>query len=168
MNFPVRIVHLRNVDICPKGYENLKRYLNLYNVYGAESRLSVYTVFFIIYICDSCNFFYSGESLIDSAYCLRLENRSCIDYVLLSAKICIIDTSVVDRHRFDAGPDPDFHVDADPDPIRIRIGIRTMPILMRILPQVLHTMGNQKIFLYPVTTLPVYNVVSLSSVSGVP
>ncbi len=24
-------------------------------------------------------------------------------------------TSVVDRHRFDADPDPNFHVDADPD-----------------------------------------------------
>ncbi len=54
---------------------------------------------------------------------LRLEKRSCIYYVLLSAKICIIDTSVVDRHRFDAHPDPDFHVGAYLDPIRIRIGI---------------------------------------------
>jgi hypothetical protein len=25
-------------------------------------------------------------------------------------------TSVVDRHRFDADPDPNIHVDADPDP----------------------------------------------------
>ncbi len=24
--------------------------------------------------------------------------------------------SVVDRHRFDADPDPTFHIDADPDP----------------------------------------------------
>ena len=92
-----------------------------------------FTVFsFVIFIGDSCYLFYSGESLINSAYCLRLEKRSCIYYVLLSAKICIIDTSVVDRHRFDA----------DPDPTRIRIGIKTIPILMRILPQVSHMLEN--------------------------
>jgi hypothetical protein len=34
---------------------------------------------------------------------------------------------VVDRHRFDNDPDPDFQVGADPDP-------ETMPIHMRILP----------------------------------
>jgi hypothetical protein len=61
----------------------------------------------------------------------------------------------VDRHRFDADPDPDFHV--DPDPIRIRTGIR----MMRLLPQVLHTMENLNIFLFLVKPLPVYNVVSL-------
>jgi hypothetical protein len=69
----------------------------------------------------------------------------------------------VDRHRFGADPDqdfyveadPNFHVDADPDPIRIRIGIRTMPILMRILPQVLHTMENQNITFMSSHNMPV-------------
>jgi hypothetical protein len=44
----------------------------------------------------------------------------------------------LDRHRFDAVPDPDtnFHVDGNLIRIRILIGIKPMPILMRILPQV--------------------------------
>jgi hypothetical protein len=42
-------------------------------------------------------------------------------------------TSVVDRHRVDADPDPNIYVDADPDP---GIGIKLMPIFMRILPEV--------------------------------
>jgi hypothetical protein len=37
--------------------------------------------------------------------------------------------SVVDRHRFDAYPDPTFHL---------------MPIQIRIVPHVLHMMANQK------------------------
>ncbi len=51
----------------------------------------------------------------------------------------------MDRHRFDANPDldPNFHGDADPDPTRMRVGIRRMPIPMRILPQVLHLLENQ-------------------------
>jgi hypothetical protein len=52
----------------------------------------------------------------------------------------------VDRHRFDANPDPNFHGDADPDPTRIRIGIKTLLILMQILSQVLHLLENQKFF----------------------
>jgi hypothetical protein len=51
----------------------------------------------------------------------------------------------------------------------IRIGIKTMPIVMRILPQVLHMLDNQNIlFLFLVTALPVYNVLSFSSVSYEP
>jgi hypothetical protein len=34
-------------------------------------------------------------------------------------------TSVVDRHRFDVDPDPNFHVDAGPDPDWHK---QTMPI----------------------------------------
>jgi hypothetical protein len=45
---------------------------------------------------------------------------------------CIV-ASVVDRHRFDADPDPNFHVDADPDP-DWQFSVNMMPILMRILP----------------------------------
>ncbi len=30
--------------------------------------------------------------------------------------LCPEKNNVVDRHRFDADPDPNFHVDADPDP----------------------------------------------------
>ncbi len=55
------------------------------------------------------------------------------------------DSNVVDRHRIDAGPDPNFHVDADQ--IRIRIGFKMMPISMGIITQVLHMMENQ-IFFY--------------------
>jgi hypothetical protein len=35
---------------------------------------------------------------------------------LTSLFVSLIQGRVVDRHRFDADPDPDFHVDADPDP----------------------------------------------------
>jgi hypothetical protein len=42
----------------------------------------------------------------------------------------------VDRHRNDADTDPNFHVDADPDPHPN--AIKTMPILIRNLPQVSH------------------------------
>jgi hypothetical protein len=45
--------------------------------------------------------------------------------------------SVVDRHLFDTDPDPNFHVND-----RIRIGINMMPILLRILHQVLHILNN--------------------------
>jgi hypothetical protein len=52
-------------------------------------------------------------------------------------------TSVVDRHRFDADPDPNFHVDADPDPDPVwHIMI---PILMRILLQVSHMLGKSQL-----------------------
>jgi hypothetical protein len=45
------------------------------------------------------------------------------------------DASDVDRHRFDADPDPNVHVDAD----QIRIGSKMMAIFMRILTQVSHS-----------------------------
>jgi hypothetical protein len=53
----------------------------------------------------------------------------------------------VDQHRFDADPDPNFHVDANSNQIQIRImtGIKTMPIFMRIPPQVLHMLENHNI-----------------------
>jgi hypothetical protein len=62
-----------------------------------------------------------------------------------------VSSSVVDRHRFDADsdPDPNFHFDADPDPDPE--GIKTMPMHMRILPQVLHMLENREkkiIFIY--------------------
>jgi hypothetical protein len=53
------------------------------------------------------------------------------------------DDSVVDRHRFDGDPDPNFHVDAD----QIRIGFKMMPIFTRILTQVSLMLENQ-IFFY--------------------
>jgi hypothetical protein len=56
--------------------------------------------------------------------------------------------SVGDRHRFDANPDPNFHDDAVPDPTRMRVGIRTMPIPMRILPQVLQLLENQNFLVF--------------------
>ncbi len=58
----------------------------------------------------------------------------------------------MDRHRFDADsdPDPNFHFDADPDPDPD--GIKTMPMYMWILPQVLHMLENREkkkiIFIY--------------------
>ncbi len=65
-----------------------------------------------------------------------------MSYILLSLDIgnvsfilkegSILKGSVVDRHRFDADPDPpNVHVDAD----QIRNGLS---ILIRILPQILH------------------------------
>jgi hypothetical protein len=67
---------------------------------------------------------------------------SGMSYILLSLDIgnvsfilkegSILKGSVVDRHRFDADPDPpNVHVDAD----QIRNGLS---ILIRILPQILH------------------------------
>jgi hypothetical protein len=44
----------------------------------------------------------------------------------------------VDRHFFDADPDPIRIFMLMPIQIRIRAGIKTVPILMRILAQVLH------------------------------
>ena len=60
----------------------------------------------------------------------------------------------MDWHRIDDDPDPNLHV---------RIGIKSMPIVMRILTQVLHMLENQNTFiLFLVTALPVCNVLSLS------
>ncbi len=53
--------------------------------------------------------------------------------VLCSRTMVVVVASVVDWHRFDADPDPNFHVDADPDPV-LQLGINMMPIRMRILP----------------------------------
>jgi hypothetical protein len=44
--------------------------------------------------------------------------------------------TVVDQHRRNADPNPNFHA------IQIRIGIKTMPILVRILRQGLHMLVN--------------------------
>jgi hypothetical protein len=46
------------------------------------------------------------------------------------------EVSVLDRHRYDADPDPN-HFDADPDPYR------DPAIHVRILPQVLHVLVNK-------------------------
>ncbi len=68
----------------------------------------------------------------------------------------------MDRHPFDADTGPYFHFDADPVPnfhlmpiqirIRIRNGIKTMPIHMRILPQVLQyiywKIGRKNVYFY--------------------
>jgi hypothetical protein len=48
--------------------------------------------------------------------------------------------------QYDADPDPMFHIDADSDPDSV--GIKTMPILMRILPYFLHMFGNQNIYFF--------------------
>ncbi len=50
-------------------------------------------------------------------------------------------SSVEDQPRLDADPDPTFNFDADPG--RIRIGIKTMSIRMRILSQVFYTFGKE-------------------------
>jgi hypothetical protein len=62
----------------------------------------------------------------------------------------------VNRHRFEAEPDPNFHY--MPIQIRIRTGIKTMPIHMRILPPSFAHVGKyeKKILLF--TAMPVYNV----------
>jgi hypothetical protein len=51
-------------------------------------------------------------------------------------------TSAVDRHLLDADPEPNFHFDADPD--LDRIGIKTMRIHMRILPQFIQMFENRE------------------------
>jgi hypothetical protein len=74
----------------------------------------------------------------------------------------------VDQHRFDAGPKPDqnFHVDADPtdpDPDSHQDDAD---------PHADHTtnfthVGQSDFFLLLVTALPVYNILSFSSVSEI-
>ncbi len=77
-------------------------------------------------------------------------------------KIAKLSHSAVDRHCFDADPDPEpnFHFDAIQIRIRIWTSIKTMPILMRILPQVLHI--RIRIFLLFVIALPLYFVFYIS------
>jgi hypothetical protein len=55
---------------------------------------------------------------------------------------------VVDRHFFYADPDPIRISMLMPIQIRIRVGIKTMPILMRILAQFLHLLENQNFFYF--------------------
>jgi hypothetical protein len=52
-----------------------------------------------------------------------------------------MNTSVVDWHRFDADPDPNFHVD-DNHRVQIWIGIK----MMRILPKVSHMQSTTSNF----------------------
>ncbi len=47
---------------------------------------------------------------------------------------------IMDRHRFDADPGPNFHFDADPG------SVKTMPIHMWVLTQVLHIENRAKNF----------------------
>jgi hypothetical protein len=54
-----------------------------------------------------------------------------------------IGASVLNQHRVDDDPDPNFFVDADP-----RIGIKTMSIHMRILHQVLRILENREILYF--------------------
>jgi hypothetical protein len=68
----------------------------------------------------------------------------------------------VDRHRFDADPDPNFHVDADLDPDWHQNNADSHPT-----PSFTHV-GKSEIFLLLVTALPLNNVLSFSSVSDVP
>jgi hypothetical protein len=53
-------------------------------------------------------------------------------------------------------PDQNIHVDADPD--RIRIDIKTLPILVRILPLVWRMLENYNIFFYSQHCQIRYNV----------
>ncbi len=57
-------------------------------------------------------------------------------------------TSVVDRYRFHADPDPTLHVDAypDPDPDWPEKEADLFSIHMRILSQVLHILKNKEFF----------------------
>jgi hypothetical protein len=63
--------------------------------------------------------------------------------VQLSGTVGIPLSGVVDQHRCDANPDPNFHVDADPDPDPD--WHRMMPILMQILLQVSHMLGKSQL-----------------------
>ncbi len=65
----------------------------------------------------------------------------------------------MDRHRFDADPASNLHVDTDPDLDPDSDWHQTMPILMQILPLVLRMLENQNIFLILFTALPDYNVI---------
>jgi hypothetical protein len=69
--------------------------------------------------------------------------------------------SVVDRHIFDADPGPKFHVDADPDPYSDPDWYQNDAD-----PHADPTPSfNIRFFLLLVTALPVYKVLSFSSVS---
>jgi hypothetical protein len=52
-------------------------------------------------------------------------------------------------------------------PIRIWIGIKTMPIHLRILPQVLQMLENLNFLIFLFTVIPVHNVFPFSSVAEV-
>jgi hypothetical protein len=49
---------------------------------------------------------------------------------------------IMDRHRFDADLDPNFHFDADPG------SVKTMPIHMSVLTQVLQIENKAKTFTF--------------------
>jgi hypothetical protein len=68
----------------------------------------------------------------------------------------------VDRQHIDADPDPNFHVDADSDP---KPG--PVPILMRILPQVLHILENVIFFSFSQTNASLKCFTFIKSVKGV-
>jgi hypothetical protein len=70
-------------------------------------------------------------------------------------------TYVEDRHRFHAESDPNFHVDSDPDPDWHQNDAFSHADPS---PSLTHV-GNPNFSLLLVTTLPVYNVLSFSSVS---
>jgi hypothetical protein len=71
----------------------------------------------------------------------------------------MVSGSAVDRDRFDADLDPKSHVDPDPDPERIK----TIPIHMLILPQVLQMLENLIYFLLTFTVVTVHIGLSFSS-----
>jgi hypothetical protein len=76
--------------------------------------------------------------------------------------------SVVDRHRFDNVPDPVFHFDANPGPDPDWHQNDTVPIHMRILPQILHPLENKKFFLtFSVSIASLQCFILLISVKGV-
>jgi hypothetical protein len=67
-----------------------------------------------------------------------------IPMIKVKVKGMVTNSSVVDRHRFNADSDPNFML----MPIQIRIGILIMPILKRILPQVSHLLENSNFFTF--------------------
>ncbi len=53
----------------------------------------------------------------------------------------------MDRHNFDAGPDPTFHFDADPDPVLprlIRVGKSEKNILLTAVPVYIVYLSSQR------------------------
>jgi hypothetical protein len=76
--------------------------------------------------------------------------------------------SVVDRHRFDTDPEPNFHVDADPDQDsdpdwhQYDADSHADPT-----PSFTHYVKSELFLNFLAIPLPVYNVLSFSSVTNV-
>jgi hypothetical protein len=74
-----------------------------------------------------------------------------------------LSSSVVDRHYINADPDPNFHVDADQDPDPGWHQNYVDPTL-----SFTHVGKSDFFFILVIDALPVYIVLSFSSVSNVP